>query len=108
MRTPPANRADACRFICSVSSTRPANVCRWRDLPDLYSHYSSRGIVLVSYAQSWAQLAQAFGEHGAEELWSSSNVRVYAGGVSDTKFLRRLSELVGDYDETVWAHSTTD
>lgn len=23
-----------------------ANVCRWRNLPDLYSHYGSRGIIL--------------------------------------------------------------
>lgn len=84
-----------------------ANVCRWRELPDLYSHYGSRGIVLCSYAQSWAQIAEAFGEHGAEKLWSSSNVRVYGGGVSDTSFLRRLSELVGEHDETVWSSSTS-
>ena len=25
-----------------------ANVCRWRELPDLYSHYGSRGIVVLS------------------------------------------------------------
>src|SRR5699024_11841911 len=25
-----------------------ANVCRWSDLPDLYSHFGSRGIVLRS------------------------------------------------------------
>lgn len=29
-----------------------ANVCRWRDLPDLYSHYGSRGIVLLTILQS--------------------------------------------------------
>jgi hypothetical protein len=25
-----------------------ANVCRWKDLPDLYSHYGSRGIPIVA------------------------------------------------------------
>ena len=29
-----------------------ANVCRWHDLPDLYSHYGSRGIVLMTILQS--------------------------------------------------------
>lgn len=84
-----------------------ANVCRWRELPDLYSHYGSRGIVLVSYVQSWAQLVEAFGAQGAEKLWSSANVRVYGGGVSDTTFLRRLSEIAGEHDETLWSYSAT-
>ena len=29
-----------------------ANVCRWRDLPDLFSHYGSRAILLAVYLQS--------------------------------------------------------
>ncbi|MDA8438497.1 MAG: TraM recognition domain-containing protein, partial [Propionibacterium sp.] len=32
-----------------------ANVCRWRELPNLYSHYGSRGIVLMTILQSWSQ-----------------------------------------------------
>jgi len=32
-----------------------ANVCRWRELPNLYSHYGSRGIVLDTVLQSWSQ-----------------------------------------------------
>ena len=32
-----------------------ANVCRWRALPYLYSHYGSRGIVLMTILQSWSQ-----------------------------------------------------
>lgn len=84
-----------------------ANVCRWSELPDLYSHYGSRGIVLVSYVQSWAQLTEAFGAQGAEKLWSSANVRVYGGGVSETTFLRRLSEIAGEHDETLWSYSAT-
>ncbi|WP_374754618.1 TraM recognition domain-containing protein [Arthrobacter sp. AFG20] len=32
-----------------------ANVCRWRELPNIYSHYGSRGIVLMTIPQSWSQ-----------------------------------------------------
>ncbi|AMM31634.1 Conjugative transfer gene complex protein [Sinomonas atrocyanea] len=32
-----------------------ANVCRWRELPNLYSHYGSRGLVLMTILQSWSQ-----------------------------------------------------
>lgn len=84
-----------------------ANVCRWRELPDLYSHYGSRGILLVSIFQSWAQMAEAFGKDGAEKLWSAANVRIYGGGVTDTDFLRRLSQLAGEYDATQWSHSSS-
>ncbi|WP_411084039.1 type IV secretory system conjugative DNA transfer family protein [Streptomyces sp. cmx-18-6] len=75
-----------------------ANVCRWRALPDLYSHYGSRGIILMTILQSWAQGIEVWGERGMEKLWSAANVRVYGGGVSDTRFLGDLSELAGDYD----------
>ncbi|MFV0307605.1 MAG: type IV secretory system conjugative DNA transfer family protein [Desertimonas sp.] len=84
-----------------------ANVCRWRELPDLYSHLGSRGIVLFSFFQSWAQMVAAFGAEGAEKLWSSANVRIYAGGVTDTTFLRRLSDIAGEHDETYWSSSFT-
>lgn len=84
-----------------------ANGCRWKDLPDLYSHYGSRGIILMSFFQSWAQKVAAFGPEGAEKLWSAANVRIYGGGVSDTAFLRRLSEIAGEHDEVNWAFSST-
>ncbi|WP_104135171.1 type IV secretory system conjugative DNA transfer family protein [Cryobacterium sp. Y62] len=52
-----------------------ANVCRWHGLPDLYSHYGSRGIVLMTILQSWSQ------------------------GVKEPEFLNELSQMVGDYDK---------
>ncbi|WP_328520575.1 type IV secretory system conjugative DNA transfer family protein [Kribbella sp. NBC_00359] len=73
-----------------------ANVCRWKDLPDLYSHYGSRGIVLVTILQSWAQGVGCWGERGMEKLWSAANRRIYGGGVDDATFLDRLSKLIGD------------
>lgn len=75
-----------------------ANVCRWRDLPDLYSHFGSRGIILMTFLQSWAQGVECWGERGMEKLWSAANIRVYGGGVPDAAFLGRLSKLIGDYD----------
>ncbi|RGE19090.1 type IV secretory system conjugative DNA transfer family protein [Leucobacter sp. wl10] len=76
-----------------------ANVCRWSDLPDLYSHYGSRGIVILSVFQSWAQGQVAFGREGMRKLWSASNVKLYLGGISEADFLRELAELIGDYDK---------
>lgn len=76
-----------------------ANVCRWKNLPDLYSHYGSRGIPIMSLFQSWAQGTVVFGREGMRKLWSASNVKLYLGGLSEAEFLRELSELVGDYDK---------
>lgn len=75
-----------------------ANVCRWRELPNLYSHYGSRGIVLMTILQSWSQGVEVWGEAGMKKLWSASNVKVYGGGVSEAAFLEDLSRMVGDYD----------
>lgn len=84
-----------------------ANVCRWRELPNLYSHYGSRGIVLMTILQSWSQGVEVWGEHGMKKLWSAANVKVYGGGVSDAAFLEDLSKLVGDYDRRASSVSTT-
>lgn len=75
-----------------------ANVCRWRELPNLYSHYGSRGIVLMTILQSWSQGVDVWGESGMRKLWSASNIKVYGGGVSEDGFLESLSKLIGDYD----------
>ncbi|WP_205647928.1 type IV secretory system conjugative DNA transfer family protein [Actinomadura rubteroloni] len=80
-----------------------ANVCRWRDLPDLYSHYGSRGIVLMTILQSWAQGVEVWGEHGIAKLWSSANIRVYGGGVSDSKFLGDLVQFIGEYEPVTYS-----
>ena len=83
-----------------------ANVCRWRELPNLYSHYGSRGIVLMTILQSWSQGVEVWGESGMKKLWSASNVKVYGGGVSEVAFLEDLSRLIGDYDRQRTSVST--
>ncbi|WP_029212103.1 TraM recognition domain-containing protein [Arsenicicoccus bolidensis] len=84
-----------------------ANVCRWRELPNLYSHYGSRGIVLMTILQSWSQGVDVWGESGMRKLWSASNVAVYGGGVKEKEFLEMLSALIGDYDKKVSSISTS-
>ncbi|BDZ44018.1 hypothetical protein GCM10025865_33600 (plasmid) [Paraoerskovia sediminicola] len=83
-----------------------ANVCRWRELPNLYSHFGSRGIVLMTILQSWSQGVEVWGESGMKKLWSAANVKVYGGGVSETAFLDDLSRLIGDYDRQTSTLST--
>ncbi|PXW25073.1 UNVERIFIED_CONTAM: type IV secretory pathway TraG/TraD family ATPase VirD4 [Williamsia faeni] len=77
-----------------------ANIVRWPQLPNLYSHYGSRGIVLATILQSWSQGVECWGAGGMKKLWSAANIKTYGGGVSETEFLRELSELVGDHEYT--------
>ena len=69
-----------------------ANICRWRQLPDLYSHYGSRGIPLLTLLQSWSQGAQVWGQTGMRKLWGASNVRVYGGGSAEERVPLRSGE----------------
>ncbi len=77
-----------------------ANVCRWRELPNLYSHYGSRGIVLMTILQSWSQGVEVWGRDGMRKLWSAANIKVYGGGVAEAEFLGELAQLVGEYRYT--------
>ncbi|MFB0834272.1 type IV secretory system conjugative DNA transfer family protein [Arthrobacter halodurans] len=74
-----------------------ANVVRWAALPDLFSHYGSRGIIVMAILQSWSQGVELWGEPGMRKIWSAANVVVYGGGVKEDTFLRTLSDLIGDY-----------
>ena len=78
-----------------------ANICRWRQLPDLYCHYGSRGIPLLTLLQSWSQGAQVWGQTGMRKLWGASNVRVYGGGAAEEEFLSDLEKLIGEYNRLV-------
>jgi type IV secretory pathway TraG/TraD family ATPase VirD4 len=74
-----------------------ANVCRWPDLPDLYSHYGGRGIYLLAILQSWRQGEDAWGARGMAKLWSAATVRIYGGGDTEVVFLDELRKLTGSY-----------
>ena len=76
-----------------------ANVCRWPELPNLYSHYGSRGICLLTMLQSWSQGVEVWGRDGMRKLWSASTIKVYGGGVSEVDFLSDLSQLIGEFTQ---------
>ncbi|ONM50293.1 type IV secretory system conjugative DNA transfer family protein [Nocardia donostiensis] len=75
-----------------------ANVVRWKDLPKQYSHFGSRGIVVMTVLQSWAQGVRCWGEAGMNALWSAANIKVLGSGVDDTNFLRERSEAIGEHN----------
>jgi type IV secretory pathway TraG/TraD family ATPase VirD4 len=75
-----------------------ANVVRWRDLPARYSHFGSRGLILLTILQSWSQGIRCWGPEGMDALWSAAGVRIVGSGVDDSEFLRRRSELIGDHE----------
>ncbi|MEU4315378.1 TraM recognition domain-containing protein [Nocardia sp. NPDC024068] len=74
-----------------------ANVVRWKDLPKQYSHFGSRGIVVMTVLQSWAQGARCWGEDGMNALWSAANIKILGSGVDDANFLRERSEAIGEH-----------
>lgn len=74
-----------------------ANVCRLKDLPDLYSHYGSRGIPIWSIFQNWAQGCRVWKEDGMRQLWGAANIRIIGAGQSDAKHLKEVSDLVGNH-----------
>jgi putative conjugative transfer gene complex protein len=86
-----------------------ANVCRWAELPNMYSHFGSRGICVDTVLQSWSQGVVAWGPEGMNKLWSASNVKLYGGSVDEDEFLQRLSSLIGSHwiDSKQFSHSET-
>jgi len=83
-----------------------ANVCRWHNLPDLYSHFGSRGILVITFLQSWSQGVEVWGREGMRKLWSAANLKAYGGGVSETEFLADLVQLIGQYRAPTVSAST--
>lgn len=83
-----------------------ANICRFRNLDSYYSHFGSRGIIIATILQNWAQGEEVWGVKGMEKLWSAANVKIYGGGVDDDKFLRRISDLIGPYEQIVTSESS--
>lgn len=78
-----------------------ANICPWRELPNQYSHFGSRGIVVDTILQSWSQGVEVWGESGMKKLWGPANLSIYLGGSKEIPFLKDLSELIGD----IWEDS---
>lgn len=75
-----------------------ANVCKIADLPDLYSHLGSRGVIPITILQSYRQGVRVWGEPGMDALWSAATIKVIGSGIDDADFADKLSRLVGDHD----------
>ncbi|MEU6116071.1 TraM recognition domain-containing protein [Streptomyces sp. NPDC047117] len=75
-----------------------ANVCRISDLPDLYSHFGSRGINVVTLLQSYRQGSRVWGDAGMDALWSAATIKMLGAGLDDADFVEKVSKLVGEHD----------
>jgi type IV secretory pathway TraG/TraD family ATPase VirD4 len=85
-----------------------ANVCRIADLPELYSHLGSRGVLPVTILQSYRQGTRVWGEHGMDALWSAATCKLLGAGLDDAKLVEDISRLVGDHDVAVRSISRGD
>jgi type IV secretory pathway TraG/TraD family ATPase VirD4 len=85
-----------------------ANICRIADLPQLYSHLGSRGIIPFTILQSYPQGIGVWGETGMKALWSAATVKVIGPGIDDPSFAEDLSRLIGDHDVLVEGGSVSD
>jgi type IV secretory pathway TraG/TraD family ATPase VirD4 len=78
-----------------------ANICRIADLPDLYSHLGSRGIIPVTILQSYEQGVTVWGEHGMATMWGAATKKIIGAGVDSPRLARDLATLVGQHDVPV-------
>ncbi|MFI1185788.1 type IV secretory system conjugative DNA transfer family protein [Streptomyces californicus] len=85
-----------------------ANVCKISDLPDLYSHLGSRGIIPMTILQSYRQGQKVWGDAGMDAMWSASTVKMVGSGIDDPDFADKLSRLIGDHDVETTSTSHSD
>ncbi|MER6132148.1 TraM recognition domain-containing protein [Streptomyces sp. NPDC001815] len=85
-----------------------ANVCKISDLPDLYSHLRSRGVIPITILQSYRQGVRVWGEAGMDALWSAATIKLIGSGIDDADFADKLSRLVGDHDVRTVSVSTSE
>jgi hypothetical protein len=78
-----------------------ANVCKIADLPELYSHFGSRGIVPITILQSYRQGVRVWTENGMHALWSAATIKLIGAGLDDARLAEDLSRLIGEHDVTI-------
>ena len=78
-----------------------ANICRIADLPDLYSHLGSRGMIPVTILQSYEQGITVWGEHGMAALWGAATKKLIGAGVDSPRLTRDVATLIGHHDVPV-------
>ncbi|MGY4954832.1 type IV secretory system conjugative DNA transfer family protein [Streptomyces nigrescens] len=83
-----------------------ANVCKIADLPDLYSHLGSRGVIPVTILQSYQQGVRVWGQSGMDSLLSAATIKVIGSGMDDADFADKISRLGGEHDVRTVSVST--
>jgi type IV secretory pathway TraG/TraD family ATPase VirD4 len=83
-----------------------ANICRITELPRLYSHLGSRGVVPLTILQSRSQGRRVWGEGGMAELFGAATIKLIGAGVDEQGFADELSKMVGDEDVLVTSRSS--
>ncbi|BAE46270.1 type IV secretory system conjugative DNA transfer family protein [Rhodococcus erythropolis] len=74
-----------------------ANICKLQQLPEWYSHFGSRGIILITILQSPSQAKKVWGDTEYDAMIDACNMVWYGGNVKDEKFLSSLSEEIGEH-----------
>ncbi len=82
-----------------------ANIVKISDLPDLYSHLGSRGIIPVTILQSAEQGERVWGREGFATLWSAATIKVIGAGIDSARMAEDISKLIGDHDVAVRSSS---
>ena len=85
-----------CRTPLLFMLDEAANVCRWPDLPNVYSHAGGRGIMIVTILQAPSQGEETWGRLGFKKLWSFTNILGIGRGLNDLDALSDMSRLIGD------------
>ncbi|MEN3308862.1 MAG: hypothetical protein V7603_5064 [Micromonosporaceae bacterium] len=83
-------------MLCMLDEA--ANICPLADLPQLYSHYGGRGIILVTILQTYQQGTTVWGERGMGTLWGAATVKLIGAGADDPRFAADVSSLIGEHD----------
>lgn len=84
------------------------NVVTLKDLPEWYTHFGSKGIIINAYYQSPSQGEAVHGRTGFKQLWDAAGMRVFGGGIDDEQWLASLSKLIGTYDRKTTTTTTSN
>jgi type IV secretory pathway TraG/TraD family ATPase VirD4 len=91
-----------------VALDEAANICRIADLPQLYSHLGSRGIIPVTILQSYEQGVTVWGEPGMAALWGAATRKLIGAGIDSPRLVRDLATLIGQHDVPVRSITYSD
>jgi type IV secretion system protein VirD4 len=75
-------------FLDEVVNICPVPLDKW------LSHVGGLGVQIFSVVHGEAQLRQRWGEHGAQTIWDTSDVKLLLPGITDDKTLDKASKVL--------------